>query len=440
MNFKVAIIGRPNVGKSSLFNRILNKRLSIVYEEAGTTKDRIYAEATWLNQKFFIIDTGGIVFDNIPLIQQIKHQAELAISESNLIIWVTDGQNTTITKEELGITKMLYNSHKNVIIAVNKIDNLNLYENVYEFYSLGFSDIIGISTQHGIGIGKLLDKVVSYLPRDKKIENDETEDLKFCLVGRTNVGKSTLTNALLSQERMIVSDLSGTTTDAVDTIFEKNNQRYHIIDTAGMRRKKKFYEKHEKYSFLRALDAIQRSDIVCFLLDISYNITEQDRNIAAIIFNYSKPCIIVLNKWDLLEPSDKDIKKFELMVRTEFKFFNHVPIVFLSAKNIKRIHTLFNALDKVFDNYKQTFSSHLLNDILHEATQINPPSFFNQGKAKFYYLKQTATKCPEFICLVNDPKFIHFSYERYLKNQLRLNLELSGIPLKIIFKKKEVFL
>ncbi|WP_341266742.1 ribosome biogenesis GTPase Der [Candidatus Phytoplasma fraxini] len=439
MKFKVAIIGRPNVGKSSLFNRILNKKLAIVYEEAGTTKDRIYAEAIWLNQKFFIIDTGGITFDNVPLMKQIKYQTELAIAECNLIIWVTDGQNRLI-EEELEINKILHLNNKKVIIAVNKIDNVNLYENIYDFYSLGFKDIISISTQHGIGIGKLLDKVISYLPRSKKIQNQDEEDLKFALVGRTNVGKSTLTNALLSEDRMIVSDIPGTTTDAVDTIFYRNNKKYHIIDTAGMNKKKKIYATHEKYSFLRALDAIERSDIVCFLLDISQKITEQDRNIATLIFNYSKPCIIVLNKWDLLVECEKNIKKFEILMRTEFKFLNYVPIVFLSARNQKRIHTLFEILDKVFENYKQIFSSHILNDILNEATSINPPSSFRQGKAKFYYLKQTANKCPEFLCLVNDPKFIHFSYERFLKNQLRLNLELAGIPLKIVFKKKEVLL
>ncbi|MDC9032107.1 ribosome biogenesis GTPase Der [Columbia Basin potato purple top phytoplasma] len=438
MNFKVAIIGRPNVGKSSLFNRILNKRLAIVYEKAGTTKDRIYAEATWLNQKFFIIDTGGIVFEDAPLVQQIKYQTELAISECDLIIWVTDGQNGLV-QEDFEITKLLYKNNKNVILAVNKIDNVMLHDNIYDFYSLGFNNIIGISTQHGIGIGKLLDKIISYLPRNKKTISNSTEDLKFCLVGRINVGKSTLTNAILSQDRMIISEIPGTTTDAVDTIFDKNNQRYHIIDTAGFRKNKNLYEKQNKYSFLRALDAIERSDIVCFVLDINQPITEQDRSIAALIFNYSKPCVIVCNKWDLLKTSNKDMKKFEVLIRTEFKFFVYAPIVFLSAKNKKRINTLFTTLDKVFSNYKQRFSSHLLNDILNEAVQLNPPSFFNQGKAKFYYLKQVATKSPEFICLVNDPKFIHFSYERFLKNQLRTNLELIGIPLKIIFKKKEVF-
>ncbi|QTX02747.1 ribosome biogenesis GTP-binding protein [Candidatus Phytoplasma luffae] len=438
MKFKVVIVGRPNVGKSSLFNRILTKRISIVYQESGTTRDSIYAIGKWLNQEFFIIDTGGITFDNVPLLQQIKYQVELAIDESHLIVWVTDGQ-TGLTKEDLEIAKIIYKINKNVIIAVNKIDNVNLKDNIYDFYSLGFKNVIGISVQHGIGIGELLDKIIHYCPRkNKKI--DHADDLKFCLVGRPNVGKSTLTNSLLSKERMIVSDVPGTTIDAVNTVFEKDNQRYHIIDTAGIQKKANHYDLKNKYSFLRTLNAIERSDIVCFLLDANDKIIEQDKNIAAIIFNYKKPCIIIYNKWDLLNINDKDIKKFDSIIKEEFKFFNYVPLVFLSAKNKSRIHTLFNALKQVFYNYKQNFSAHVLNNILNEAVHLNPPSLFNQGKAKFYYLKQTAIKPPEFVCLVNEPKFIHFSYERFLKNQLRANLELTGIPLKITFVKKEVYL
>ncbi|MEZ0180449.1 ribosome biogenesis GTPase Der ['Camptotheca acuminata' phytoplasma] len=436
MNFKVAIIGRPNVGKSSLFNRILNKRISIVYEESGTTRDNIYALGRWLNQDFSIIDTGGINFENVPLVKQIKYQVELAIQECNLIVWVTDGQNRLV-EEELEISKIIYKSKKNTIIAVNKIDNINLKENIYDFFSLGFKDIIPISVQHGIGIGQLLDKIISYCPREKTNKNDSKE-LKFSIVGRPNVGKSTLTNTLLSKERMIVSDIPGTTIDSVDTIFETDDQIYNIIDTPGIRKRSNLNNLKEKYSFLRTLDAIERSDIVCFVLDASQNIIEQDRNIAALIFNYQKPCIIIYNKWDLVKTSEKDMKKFETIVKTEFKFFNYVPLVFLSAINKKRIHTLYPVLNKVFINYKQQISTHLLNDILNEAVHINPPSFFNQGKAKFYYLKQTITEPPEFLCLVNDPKFIHFSYERFLKNQLRDNLELTGIPLKIKFRKKEI--
>jgi GTP-binding protein len=436
MNFKVAIIGRPNVGKSSLFNRILNERISIVYEKAGTTKDRIYSKATWLNQNFFLIDTGGIEIENVNIKEQIKYQAELAINESNLIIFVTDGQ-TRLIQEDLDIAKILYKKKIPIIIAVNKIDNINFMENIYDFYSLGFNEVVGISSHHGIGIGELLDKVITYHPRKTFITHNN-DNLRFSLIGRPNVGKSTLTNALISQERMIVSDFPGTTTDSVDTVFQKDNKTYHIVDTAGLRKRGKIYEKQEKYSFLRTLNAIERSDIICFILDASQEISDQDRNIAAIIFNYSKPCMIVVNKWDLVQNSEKDMKKFNEKIKNEFKFFDHVPIVYVSAFNKKRIHTFFPVLDDIFYNYNQSFNTSLLNDILYEATQMNPPALFKGGKAKFYFLKQTTSRPPEFICLVNNPDYIHFSYKRYLNNQLRLHLELRGLPMKMIFKKKEM--
>ncbi|TVY12209.1 ribosome biogenesis GTPase Der [Candidatus Phytoplasma pini] len=437
--FKVAIVGRPNVGKSSLFNRMLKKRLSIIYDEPGTTKDRIYAKVKWLNQNFFLIDTGGIIISDISLEQQIKFQTELAIEECHLIILVTDGQ-TRLVQDDLDISRLLNKVHKKVIVAVNKIDNLHLLDNVYEFYNLGFQDVLGISCQHGIGIGELLDKIIfnqqNFFKKENKIE--DSVDLKFCLIGRPNVGKSTLKNAILSQERMIVSDMPYTTTDSVDTLFTKDGQNYHIIDTAGLRKKGKINNKLEKYSFLRTMDAIERSDIVCFVLDASQAITDQDRNIASLIFNFNKSCILIYNKWDLVDIKEKNMKQFEEKIKIEFKFFHYMPIVFLSAKNKKRISTLFSILKKIFHNYNKIFSSHLLNDILYEATQINPSHFFKQGKAKFYFLRQNSTKPPKFICLVNDPKFIHFSYERFLKNQLRFSLGLEGIPLIINFKKKEV--
>jgi GTP-binding protein len=437
-NFKIAIVGRPNVGKSSLFNRIIDKRLSIVYEKSGTTKDRIYAKAIWLNRTFIIIDTGGISLENLSFKKKIKEQTEYAIQESNLIIFVTDGQ-TSLVKEDIEISKILHKNKKKVILAVNKIDNKQLLENVYDFFSLGFKDIIGISVQHGIGIGKLLDKIISFNSKTKIKENQFSEKyIKFCLIGKQNVGKSTLTNALLSQNRMIISNIPGTTTDAVDTIFEKNKKKYIIIDTPGLKKKSKMYEqKQDKYSFLRSINAIERSDIVCFILDISQKITEQDKNISALILNNNKPCIIIGNKWDLLVPEDKKISKIESKIKKEFKFFHHMPIILLSSINKKRIHLFFPILNELFENYQKLFSTSILNDILYEATQINPPFSFNGGKANFYFLKQIATQPPEFTCLVNNPKFIHFSYERFLKNQLRINLRLKGLPLKIIFQKKE---
>ncbi|WP_420887957.1 ribosome biogenesis GTPase Der [Candidatus Phytoplasma melaleucae] len=436
MTFKVAIVGRSNVGKSSLFNRILNKRLSIIDEISGTTKDRIYAQANWLNQNFIIIDTGGIEINNICLKEKIKYQTETAINESHLVVFVTDGQ-TRLVQEDLDIARILYKKQKKIIVAVNKIDNYTFLENIYEFYSLGFSNVIGISAIHKIGIGELLDKIISYCPRNVEYSVKVKNYLKFCLIGKPNVGKSTFVNALLSQERMIVSEVPGTTTDQVDTIFEKKNQTYKIIDTAGLKKRGQMYKQQDKYSYLRTLDALDKSDIICFILDASQKITEQDKNIAALIFQSEKACIIIGNKWDLTSELDKDTPKFEKKIRNELKFFDYIPILCLSSLTKQRINKFLPLLDKIFNHYQQTFSDHLLNDILYEATQINPPSIFNQGKAKFYYIKQISTKPPKFICLVNDPKFIHFSYERFLKNQLRLNLKLEGLPLKIIFRKKE---
>lgn len=435
MHFKVAIVGRPNVGKSSLFNRILNKKWAIVDEKAGTTKDRIYAQVTWLNQIFFIIDTGGIEIENISLSQQIKQQSEIAIKEAHLIIFMVDGQ-MQLTEEDLFITKLLYKSNKKIIVAVNKVDNMILSNNVYQFHALGFKDVFGISTQHGIGIGELLDNII-HNRQHLTTSIEQNQNCKFALVGRPNVGKSTLTNTLLEQERMIVSDIPGTTTDAVDTFFLKNGKQYQIIDTAGLKKRGQLYEKNEKYSFLRTLSAIERSDIVCFVLDAIQPITEQDRHIAALLFNKKKPCIIIYNKWDLVDLSNKNIKKWQEKTHLEFKFLTYAPILFLSSKTKKKINIFFSTLEKVFLYYKKTFPSHLLNDILNEATQINPPGFFNQGKVRLYYLKQIHSLPPVFLCLVNNPQFIHFSYERFLKNQLRLHLDLIGIPLQIIFQKKE---
>ncbi|MDV3198103.1 MAG: ribosome biogenesis GTPase Der [Vigna little leaf phytoplasma] len=436
MKFTVAIVGCPNVGKSSLFNRILNEKIAIVDEQAVTTKDRLYARVSWLNQVFFIIDTGGFNIDNIVLSEKINQQVKLAIEEANIILFVVNGQ-IQLSPNDLFISKLLHKSHKKVIVVVNKIDNVNLMSDVYSFYNLGFSDVIGVSAQHGIGIGELLDKIIEFYPR-KKIKIVDKPNLKFSLIGRPNVGKSTLTNTLLCQERMIVSNIPGTTTDAVDTFFNYKEQQYQIIDTAGLKRRGQIYEKKAKYSFLRTLSAIERSDIVCFVLDVSQSITEQDRNISSLLFNKKKPCIIICNKWDLIEIKEKyNMQKLEDKIRCEFKFLSYAPILFLSAKEKKRINVFFSMLNQVFSHYKKIFPNHLLNDILNEATQINPPGFFNQGKAKFYYLKQISSSPPVFLCLVNNPKWIHFSYERFLKNQLQLHLELTGIPVKIIFKKKE---
>ncbi|RAM57972.1 GTP-binding protein Der [Candidatus Phytoplasma oryzae] len=439
MDFKVAIVGRPNVGKSSLFNRIIEKRLSIICKKSGTTKDRIYAQALWLNKKFIAIDTGGITFDNISLKKEIKKQTEFAINESNLIVFVTDGK-TKLVQEDMEIAKLLHKSKKNIILAVNKIDNQQLLENTYDFYSLGFKNIIAISVQHAIGIGNILDKIISFKNIKNKISqnnNKKEEEIKFCLIGKPNVGKSTFKNALLSKKRMIVENKAGTTTDVVSTFFKKKDKIYNIIDTPGFKKKGKISEIQEKYSFLRTIEIVEKSDIVCFLLDISQQITDQDKNISSLILKYNKACIIIGNKWDLINSQKENIKFMEENIREKFSFFKHIPIIFLSSQNKKRIHLFLPLIDEIFNNYKSFTSAKTLNNILYESIQINPPPFYKNGKAKFFFLKQIKNKPPEFLCLVNDPKFIHFSYERFLKNQLRQNLKLKGVSFKIIFKKKE---
>jgi GTP-binding protein len=470
MSFKVAIVGRPNVGKSSLFNRIVGKRHAITHRKTGITRDRIYATAEWLTKTFGVIDTGGIEIKSTPFLEQIKLQAQLAVDEAYIIIFVVDGQ-TGLTQNDIYLAKLLYKTKKKVLLAVNKIDNHSLLLNTYEFYSLGFDTPFAISAQHGIGIGDLLDQIVyfmrnvslisdsSFLETPKKDasfqslipelnfsnsiqqpseqEPKENNIIKFCIVGRPNVGKSTLTNSLLACQRMIVSDMAGTTTDAVDTFFENDGQKYQIIDTAGIIKRGKIYEQEDKYSVLRALGALANSDIACLVLDAKEGILEQDKNIAGFILEHHKACIIIVNKWDLLAKETNTLKNFEQKIRQEFVFLSYAPVIFLSAFKKSRLNQIFFILKRVFHNYKSQFSTSLLNDILQEATLTTPPTYFNQKKAKFQYIFQIKTKAPEFLCFVNDPKNIHFSYERFLKNQFRKNLDLEGTPLKIIFHKKK---
>ncbi|MDO8059325.1 ribosome biogenesis GTPase Der ['Crotalaria aegyptiaca' phytoplasma] len=434
--FKVAIVGRPNVGKSSLFNRLLRKRLAVVDSEAGTTKDRIYADTHWLNKNFIIIDTGGLSFEILPFQEKIKYQTQIAIQEADVIIFLTDIREG-VTQEDFFIAKLLYSKISKVVVAVNKMDNINLLPNIYNFYSLGFDEIVGISVLHGIGIGTLLDIIISKRPLEIVCNNIKNEDVvNFCVIGKPNVGKSTFTNSLLSQERMIVSNIPGTTTDAVNNLFEYNESFYRIIDTAGLKKRGKIQIGKEKYSFLRTSLAILESDIVCFMMDVSHKISDQDKNIASMIFKANKPCIIIANKFDLIAKNYQIQDTFENNIRNELKFLDYMPLINISALKKYNLDKFIKTLDIVFSNYKRTFTDHVLNDILYKAIQLNPPHIFQQGKARFYYLKQIFNKPPTFVCLVNNPQFIHFSYERFLKNQLRLNLELQGLPIKIIFKKK----
>ena len=433
MPFKVAIVGRPNVGKSSLFNRIVGERLSITDDVAGVTRDRLYASAQWLTKNFRVIDTGGIDIGDAPFLNQIKAQAQIAMDEANVIIFVVDGK-VGLTDSDYYIAKLLFKTEKPVILAVNKIDDINQATNVYEFYALGLNEPIATSAIHGIGIGDLLDKALSYMKDDEIVYDDDV--IRFCIVGRPNVGKSSLTNAILGEERVIVSEISGTTRDAIDTQFRKDRKDYVVIDTAGIKKRGKVYEDTDKYSVLRALSALDRSDVAIMVLDGEEGIIEQDKHVAGYIAEYYKAVVIVVNKWDAVLKDDKTMKKMEKLVKEEFKFLDYAEVVFVSAKDNQRIHTIFPAINNAYDNYQKQVQTAIINDLMHDAVAMNPTPIFNHGKAQFNYATQVAIKPPTFVMFVNNPDFVHFSYERYLHNQLRNAIDFTGTPIKLILRKK----
>lgn len=433
MPYKVAIVGRPNVGKSSIFNRLVGSRLSITDDQPGVTRDRIYARAEWLTKHFRLIDTGGIDLGDAPFLNQIKAQAQIAMDEADTIIFVVDGL-TGMVDADYYIAKLLYKTEKPVILAVNKIDDLALAQNTYEFYALGFGDPIAVSSIHGIGIGDLLDRVMEHFT-DEDISYDDSV-VQFCIVGRPNVGKSSLTNAILGEERVIVSEIPGTTTDAIDTKFKKDRKEYVVIDTAGIKKRGKVYETTDKYSVLRALSALERSDIALLVIDGEEGIIEQDKHVAGYITEANKACVIVVNKWDAVEKDDKTMKKMEEKIRDEFQFLTYAPIVFVSAKHQQRIHTLFPAINIAYENYQKTVQTSVINDLVQDAVAMNPTPIHNQGKASFSYATQVAIKPPTFVIYVNNPDYVHFSYERYLNNQIRNAIDFTGTPIKLILRKK----
>lgn len=433
MAFTVAIVGRPNVGKSSLFNRIVGERISITDDVSGVTRDRIYAQAVWLTRRFSLIDTGGIDVVDAPFLSQIKMQAQIAMDEADAIIFVVDGKNGVTDGDEY-IAKTLYRTNKPVILAVNKIDDINQIANTYDFYQLGFDEPIAISTQHGIGIGDLLDKVISYM--EDEVEPYDNDTIKISIIGRPNVGKSSLTNAILGNDRVIVSPISGTTTDAIDTPFVRDGKKYVVIDTAGIKKRGKVYESVDKYSVLRALTAIDRSDICLIVIDGEEGVIEQDKHVAGYAFEANKALVIVVNKWDAVEKDDKTMQKMEKDIRDNFKFLDFAPIVFVSALEKSRIHTIFSEIDVAYANYQKQISTSILNDLMHDAVAMNPTPIHNRGKASFNYATQVAIKPPTFVLFVNNPDFVHFSYLRYLNNQFRSAIDFTGTPIKIILRRK----
>lgn len=431
---KVAIVGRPNVGKSTLFNRIIGQRLSITDNQPGVTRDRIYYKASWLGKEFMMIDTGGIELSDQPFVSEIKAQAEIAMEEADVIIMVVDCRNG-VTEDDIYVAKLLYRTEKPVILAVNKVDDQKFLDNIYEFYSLGLGDPIAISCNQGIGIGDLLDKVIEHVT----IKKDEVYENAICfsLIGRPNVGKSSLTNTLLSDSRVIVSPIAGTTRDAIDTKFTAYGRDYVVIDTAGLRKRGKVWENTEKYSVIRTVDAVNRSDVVLLVLDAESGFIDQDKHVGEYVDEYNRPCIIVINKWDTVKKDSKTMDEWTREVRENFKYLDYAPIVFLSALENQRVHTLFPQIEKAYDSYKKRVSTSVLNDVFADAIAMFPPSEWNHGKAKFYYISQVGVEPPTFAIFVNDPEFVHFSYMRYLENQLRKNFDFFGTPIKLVLRKRD---
>lgn len=431
----VAIVGRPNVGKSTLFNRLVGERLSIVEDYEGVTRDRIYATASWLGREFRLIDTGGIDMSDEPLMQQIKYQAEIAMEEADVILFVV-GSREGVTDADEAIAHYLHRSEKPVVLAVNKADNPEQRATAYEFYSLGHGDPYPISSTHGTGTGDLLDRLLALLPEDGG-ENDTQERIKFSFIGRPNVGKSSLVNAVLQEERVIVSNIEGTTREAVDTDFVSQTGRpFTMIDTAGIRKRGKVYENTEKYSVMRALSAIDRSDIVCLVLDAETGIREQDKKVAGYAFEANKGIVILVNKWDAVDKSDKLFETFTDDIRREFQYLSFAPILFVSAKTGQRLAKLPELIEEIYENRHRRIQSSLLNDVLMDAIAMNPTPTDKGRRLKIFYMTQVAVNPPTFVIFVNDPDLMHFSYERFIENKMRDAFYFDGTPLKLIIRER----
>ncbi len=431
----VAIVGRPNVGKSTVFNRIAGERISIVEDTPGVTRDRIYAKGEWLGQPFNLIDTGGIDMGDEPFLAQITEQAQIAIDEADVIVFVTSVKEG-VTDADEKVAKILYRTDKPVILAVNKVDNPELRSEIYDFYSLGFGDPMPLSGTHGIGTGDLLDKVCQAFPKDGAKEQDDS--IKFSFIGRPNVGKSSLVNAILGENRVIVSNVEGTTRDAIDTKFvAEDGTEFTMIDTAGIRKKGKVYENTEKYSVLRAMRAIDRSDVVCVVLNAEEGIREQDKHVAGYAHEAGRGIIIVVNKWDTLKKDNHTMKEFEKTIRQEFQYLSYAPIVFVSAKTHQRLEQLPKLIERVNHNHERRISSAVLNDVIMDAIAHNPTPTDNGRRLRVYYATQVATKPPTFVVFVNDPELMHFRYERFLENQIRAAFDFEGTPIHVIERRRK---
>ena len=429
----VALVGRPNVGKSTIFNKLIGKKMSIIEDTPGVTRDRVYGSVSYYDYKFHLIDTGGIEIGNDNFNDEIRMQAELAIDEADLVVFVVDGKEG-LTRDDFLVRDMLKKIQNKVIVAINKCDSKNIINTEYEFFELGFEHYIKVSGEQGDGIYDLLDEITSNFPKFEAEEDDSK--IKFSIIGRPNVGKSSLVNAILNEDRVIVSNVAGTTRDAVDTDFNYNNETYTVIDTAGMRKKGKVYENIEKYSLLRSLKAIDRSDVCVIVINAEEGIIEHDKHIAGYAIDAGKAVVIVVNKWDLVEDKDASMKKWKTDIASSFAFMPYAKVVFLSAKTKKRIHTLMPEVLTAYENSRKEIKTSLLNRVIMDAYELNLPPSYKGKRLKIYFTTQTRTQPPTFNIQVNSKGLVHFSYERYIENKIRESFDFTGTPIVINFKSK----
>ena len=428
----VCLIGKPNVGKSSIFNRLIKEKKAIIMDTPGITRDRIYGIVDYKDKRFSLIDTGGISLDNNDFDKDIQMQAELAIDEADIVLFVVDGLSD-IDASDIYVKDMLHKANKKVIVVVNKLDNTKRMDNLYNFYELGFKDIVGVSAEHNIGFDRLLDLISLDITEEVKIEDN---NLKFCVIGRPNVGKSSLINALVNDKRSIVSDIAGTTRDAIDTKFKYNHEEYTVIDTAGMRKKGRIYENVERYSLVRSLKAIERSDVCVVVIDATTGIIEHDKHIISYCLESGKGIVIAVNKWDTVKDPDSELKKWKELIKYELQFVPYAKVVFLSALTKKRINTLMPEVISAYENNKKEIKTSVLNNIIMEAVSIHIPPSYKGRRLKIYFVSQTDNRPPKFTFQVNDKKLVHFSYARYLENRLRESIDLTGTPIILQFKNK----
>lgn len=431
----VTIVGRPNVGKSTLFNRIAGKRISITEDTPGVTRDRIYAECEWLDNYFTLIDTGGIELNTTNTIfAQMRIQAEIAIEMADVVLFMVDGKEG-VTADDVGVAQMLRKAKKEIILVVNKMDRFVDEDNIYEFYNLGLGDPVSISSSEALGIGDLLDEIISKF-NDTMNTEEEDDSIKIAVIGKPNAGKSSIINRIIGEERVIVSDIPGTTRDAIDTKFESNSKKYTLIDTAGIRKKSKVLESIEKYSVLRAFTAVERADICILVIDADKGVTEQDIRIAGYSHDNNKGMIIVVNKWDLIEKDNKTFKEFTDDIRQKLAYASYASIMTVSALTGQRVNKILDAVDEVYGFRNLRISTGVLNDILTEAVLMNQPATVKGKRLKIFYGTQVAVNPPKFLIFVNDKEIVHFSYERYIENKIREAFEYRGTPIVIEFRNR----